>query len=450
MGLLHTLVMFVIAIGVLITVHEYGHYWVARRVGIKVYKFSVGFGPALFSRTGRDGVEWVIAAIPLGGYVKMAGEAPGEESDLPPADRERAYSAQPVPQRMAVAAAGPVMNFLFAAVAFIAVYMIGVQGVMPRIGYVAPESPAAEAGLHVGDTLTAVGDREVRAWSEARVALMEAAMDGARVRLGVADGDASRFVPLDLAGVPAQGVGRGFLLEGVGLAPYQPITVAEVAEGSPAASAGLAPGDRIRAVSGEAVASWARFVEVIRAHPGESVTLTLEREGTEKRVEVTPAERTVDSGETVGHIGLRPQPLPDDLRVTVRHGPVQAVGEGLAKTGEMLRLTVEMLGGMLTGTVTSDNLGGPIAIAQFAGESAEAGLVPFLWFLAMISLSLGFLNLLPIPVLDGGHLLFQAIEAIQGRPVSEATMLRWQQAGIFVLLAIMLFAFYNDLQRIFL
>ena len=448
MDILFTLAMFVVAIGVLITVHEYGHFWVARRVGIKVLKFSVGFGPALLSWKGKDGVQYVIAALPLGGYVKMAGEVPGEESDLEAGEEHRAYNRKPVPHRMAVASAGPLMNFLFAAIAFVIVYLIGVQGVVPRVGYVAEEAPAAEAGLRAGDRITAVAGDPVQSWQEARVALMSAAMGSEMVALTVEGGGASRQLRLDLSGVDGDNLQSGFLYRTVGLAPYQPVVVNEVEAGSPAAEAGLRPGDRIVALEGEPLASWVRFLDKVRASPGQPLSLTVDGETGERTLSVTP-ERVVEGGEATGRIGMRPEPLPDDLRVTVRYGPVDAVGQGLAKTGEMLWLTVEMLGRMVTGSVSSDNLGGPIAIAQFAGQSAEAGLVPFLWFLAMISLSLGFLNLLPIPVLDGGHLLFQAVEGLRGRPLSDETMMRWQQVGIALLLAVMAFAFYNDIQRLF-
>ncbi|MEF8792170.1 RIP metalloprotease RseP [Thiohalorhabdus sp.] len=448
MDILFTLAMFVVAIGVLITVHEYGHFWVARRVGVKVIKFSVGFGPALLSWKGKDGVQYAVSALPLGGYVKMAGEVPGEESDLAPGEQHRAYSRKPVPHRMSVAAAGPVMNFLFAALAFVVVYLIGVQGVVPQVGYVAEETPAAEAGLRPGDRITAVDGSPVQSWQEARVGLMSAAMGSEEVPVTVAGDGASRQLRLDLSHIGGENLQRGFLYRSIGLAPYQPVIADEVEEDSPASLAGLRPGDRIMELEGEPLASWMRFLDRVRASPGEPLSLTVEGEAGQRRLTITP-ERVVEEGEPIGRIGMRPEPLPDDLRVTVRYGPVAAVGQGLAKTGEMLWLTVEMLGRMITGSVSSDNLGGPIAIAQFAGQSAEAGLVPFLWFLAMISLSLGFLNLLPIPVLDGGHLLFQAVEGLRGRPLSDETMVRWQQVGIALLLAIMAFAFYNDIQRLF-
>jgi regulator of sigma E protease len=449
MDILFTLAMFVVAIGVLITVHEYGHFWVARKVGIKVLKFSVGFGPALLSWKGRDGVQYVVAALPLGGFVKMAGEVPGEEGDLAPDEAERAYNRQPVPQRMAVAAAGPVMNFLFAAVAFIAVYLIGVQGLTPQVGYVAADTPAAAAGLRMGDRLQAVNGSRVQSWNEARVALMGAAMDREVATLTVNDGGAERQVRLDLGQVGGANLQSGFLYRSVGLAPYQPVSVGEVVADSPAARAGLQAGDRIVGLDGQPLGSWLRFLDVVQAHPGEPLTMTVARDGERRELTVTPERVTGEDGQATGRIGMRPGPLPEELRVTVRYGPIGALGQGLAKTGEMLWLTVEMLGRMVTGSVSSDNLGGPIAIAQFAGQSAEAGLVPFLWFLGMISLSLGFLNLLPIPVLDGGHLLFQAIEGIRGRPLADETMMRWQQLGIAVLLAVMAFAFYNDIQRLF-
>ncbi len=448
MDILFTLAMFIVVIGVLITVHEYGHFWLARQVGIKIHKFSVGFGPALFSRQGRDGVEYVIAALPLGGYVKMAGEVPGEASGLPPGEEHRAYNRRPVLQRMAVASAGPLMNFLFAVAVLVAVYLLGIQGIVPRIGYVAPESPAAAASLQREDKLEAVGGEEVRSWNEVRLALMRAAMDREPVVLRVARGGQTVHRTLDLSQMESHEL-QSELLHRIGLAPYWPVVAAEIKADSPAEQAGLQPGDRIVGIQGEPLASWSRFLEIVREHPQQALSLTVKRGDGPHQLTVTPRAISGKGGESVGRIGLRPEPLPEALQVTIRYGPIGALGQGLAKTGEMLWLTVESLVRMITGSISSETLGGPIAIAQFAGQSAEAGLVPFLWFLAMISLSLGILNLLPIPVLDGGHLLFQAIEGIRGRPLDEETLMRWQQVGIAVIFGIMLFAFYNDLQRLF-
>jgi regulator of sigma E protease len=450
MDLLFTVAMFVVAVGVLITVHEFGHFWVARRTGIRIHKFSIGFGPALASRTGRDGVEYVIAALPLGGFVKMAGEVPGEDPDLPPEEQHRAYAAKPVPVRMAVAAAGPVANFLLAAVAFIVILLLGMRGVVPQVGYVAAESPAAVAGLQTGDRLRAVGGSPVASWQEARMALMDAAMGRDRVPVTVERGGAERRLRLDLSGLGAGEIQKDFLYEGIGLAAYFPIRVARVQEDSPAARADIGEGDRIQAVNGEPVASWQRFVAVVQAHPQQPLELKVAGAGGDERtVTVRPERVEGPDGKPMGRVGLSPAPLPEELQVVVRKGPLDAVTGGVGRMISMTGFTVEMLGRMVTGSVSADNLGGPVAIAQFAGQSAAAGLVPFLWFLGMISISLGVLNLLPIPVLDGGHLLFQAIEGIRGRPLAEDTLIRWQQVGIVLLVGIMLFALLNDLKRLF-
>ncbi len=449
MEFLHTLLMFIVAIGVLITVHEFGHFWVARRVGIKVLKFSIGFGPALFSRTGRDGVTYVIAALPLGGFVKMAGEVPGEKPELDPSEAHRAYNQKPVGQRMAVAAAGPMANFLFALVAFIGAYLIGVPGIEPQIGYVAPDSPAAQAPLHVGERIYSVNDHKVQSWNEARMALMQIAIDRDQATLEVGEKQPKRRVQLDLKRIGAiQGLESDFLYREVGIGLYQPVVVGETITDEPAAQAGLRSGDRIVAVNGQPLASWHRFLELVRSHPEQPLELRLERDGETLTRSVRPKAVAGSDGERVGRIGMRPAPLPESLQVTVRYGPLRAIAEGLSKTGELFGLTVEMLGRMVIGSASTEGLAGPIAIAQFAGQSAAAGLVPFLWFLGMISLSLGIVNLLPIPVLDGGHLVFHLIEAIRGHPLNEATLAAWQRVGIAVLLAIMAFAFYNDIQRL--
>lgn len=449
MEVLFTVAMFVVAVGVLITVHEFGHFWVARRAGIRIHKFSIGFGPAVLSRTGKDGVEYVIAALPLGGFVKMAGEVPGEDPDLPESEGHRAYSAKPVPVRMAVAAAGPVANFLFAALAFVVIFLVGMRGIVPQVGYVAEESPAAVAGLQSGDRLLAVAGEEVASWQEARMALMDAAMGRDRVPVTVARGGAEERLSLDLAGISSGEIQEDFLYQGIGLAAYYPVRVARVQADSPADRAGIGVGDAIRSLDGEPLASWQRFVAVVKAHPDQPLEITVAgADGGERSVTLRPERVETDAG-AVGRVGISPEPIPEDLQVVVQKGPLESLTGGIGRMVSMTGFTVEMLGRMVTGSVSADNLGGPVAIAQFAGQSAAAGLVPFLWFLGMISISLGVLNLLPIPVLDGGHLLFQAIEGLRGRPLSEDTLIRWQQVGIVLLVGIMLFALLNDLKRLF-
>jgi regulator of sigma E protease len=447
------LLVFILALGVLITVHEFGHYWVAKKLGVKVLRFSIGFGrPLWMKRVGPDQMELVVAWLPLGGYVKMLDE---HEAPVAPEERARAFNRQRLWKRAAIVAAGPLANFLFALLAYWFVFLVGVEGLKPVVGKVLPDSIAAEAGFEPGDEILRIDGRPVASWDQRRLYLFRKALDREPVEVLVRSADGiERVRVLDLSQLPARAVDSALIERGLGLFPRLPEAlpvVGAIESGSAAARAGLVPGDRITAVDGESVDSWAELVERVRASPGQRLRLTIERAGQRQELDIVP-DRLEQDGRAHGYIGVRPRlsELPPEMRVTVRLGPLAALAEGVASTWSMSVLTVEMLWRMLMLEVSTENLSGPITIAQYAAYSAKVGFIPFVMFLAVISVSLGVLNLLPIPVLDGGHLLYYGIEAARGgRPLSPRAMAFGQRIGIAILAGLMVLAFYNDLVRLF-
>ena len=442
---------FVVALGILIAVHEFGHFWVARRLGVKVLRFSIGFGKPLWSRrVGEDRMELAVGVFPLGGYVKMLDETEGE---VPPEELHRAFNRQKVWKRMAIVVAGPLFNFLFAILAYWAVYMIGVDGIKPVVGKVTESSIAQQAGFRAGDTILSIDGKEVQSWDQRRLYLFQRALDRARVNVEVRDAQGKvESRQLDLSNLPVQEVNASLLERGIGLIGFfpEPLPVIGAMEPGPAARAGMKIGDRLVEVNGEPVPSWERLVEAISMSPGKPVRVTVEREGARHDFEVTP-DAVEQDGQTIGRINIRPRftDIPDEMRVKVRFGVAEALTEGARNTWSMSVLTLEMLYRMLKLEVSTRNISGPITIAQYAGYSAKVGVEQFVLFLAVISISLGVLNLLPIPVLDGGHLMYYIIESIKGSPLSERTMMLGQQVGVALLGGLMMLAFYNDLTRIF-
>jgi regulator of sigma E protease len=446
---------FLVAILVLVTVHEYGHFWVARKLGIKVLRFSIGFGHPLYSwRRRGDDTEYVIAALPLGGYVKMLDEREAEE-EIPPADRPFAFNNQPLWKRSLVVAAGPVANFLLAILLYWGLLMAGETGTRPEVGSVTPDSIAAEAAFAPGDVVDAVDSRPIATWSNFWFALLSASLGGDDVHVSVttADGDAAvRILPA--AEMSPLDPGRGFLSQ-VGLqsrTPSIPPVIAEVVPDQPAAAAGVEPGDRILSIDGEPIPDWSAFVDAVQGHPGDAVSLSVERAGAQLSLTLTPRAVTLDDGREVGRIGAGPwvpDDLFDDVEVLVRHGPVAALLEALRRVGDLSVMTLRIAGRMLVGSASVENLSSPIGIADAAGKTARFGVEPYLEFLALLSVSLGLLNLLPIPVLDGGHLLYFAVEAVLGRPLSEEVQAHGQRLGLLLILCLMTLAFYVDIARIF-
>ncbi len=442
---------FVVALGILIAVHEFGHFWVARRLGVKVLRFSIGFGRPLWSwRVGKDQMELAIGAFPFGGYVKMLDENEGEVSSP---EVHRAFNRQKAWKRMAIVVAGPLFNFLFAILAYWAVYMVGMDGVKPVVGQVMEGSIAQQGGFLAGDEILSIDGKAVQSWDQRRLYLFQRALDHAIVNVEVRDtqGEAE-LRQLDLSKLPVQAVNASLLERGIGLIGYipEPLPVIGATVPGPATRAGMKVGDRLVEVNGVPVQSWENLVALISKSPGKPVHIVVERGGERLSFEVTP-DAVKQDGQIIGRIDIRPQftELPDDMRVKVRYGIGEALTEGVRNTWAMSVLTLEMLYRMLKLEVSARNISGPITIAQYAGYSAKAGMTEFVLFLGVISISLGVLNLLPIPVLDGGHLMYYIIEAVKGSPLPERIMMLGQQVGVALLVGLMVLAFYNDLARIF-
>ncbi len=442
---------FIVAIGSLVVVHEFGHFWVARRLGIKVLRFSVGFGrPLWVRRVGHDRMEFVIAAVPLGGYVKMLDET---EGDVPAKERHRAFNRQPVWKRMAVVVAGPLFNFIFAILAYWLIFATGVEGLKPVVGRVLDGSLAQQAGFRAGDEILKIDNKEVLTWDQRRLHLFERALDRERVTIEVRDPEG---VPqtrvLDLSNFPTQEVNAGLVEHGIGLIGYfpEPLPVIGALEDGPAKRAGFEVGDRFRRVNGQRVETWEKVVKIVSASPGKALHIEIERDGEAREFDVVPVALAQDD-KVIGRINVRPRftEIPESLRTTMRLPLWTALAESVADTWAMSRLTLEMLYRMLRLEISTKTISGPLTIAQYAGISAKIGFDHFVMFLAVISISLGVLNLLPIPVLDGGHLMYYILEAVKGGPLPEKVLMAGQRVGIALLVALMTLALYNDITRIF-
>ncbi len=452
---------FVVAVSIIVTVHEFGHFIVARMLGVRVLRFSVGFGRSLFSHVSRkSGVEYVLAAIPLGGYVKMLDE---REGDVETQDLPYAFNRQSVLTRIAIVAAGPVFNFIFAIAAYLCMYLVGVQGMKPEIGQVMVDTPAYEAGLSAGDEFLQIGDTHVATWEQTNIHLIDEALKTGLVRVLVrTSNDAVADLVLDLSDT-GHLLGEGNILEKIGMQPWRveldPI-LGQLTEDGAARAQGLLPGDQIATANGEPVKNWRHWVEIVRSHPQKDINLTITRDSAQIDLVLQP--EAIDGGNgKIGKIGAGPWMTHDfeekarvekeieQHKVTVRYGPGKAFVKGVVKTLDMTILTVKLLGKLVIGEASLKNISGPISIAEYAGISAQLGLATFLSTLAIISISIGVLNLLPIPILDGGHLMYYLVEIFKGSPVSEATQMQAQKIGIFMLAGLMTLAFYNDFQRLF-
>lgn len=447
-----TALAFVAALSVLIAVHEFGHFWVARRLGVKVLRFSIGFGkPLWLHRAGPDQTEYVIAAVPLGGYVKMLDE---REGAVAPAELGRAFNRQPVGKRIAIVAAGPVFNLLFAMFAYWMMFVGGVPGMRPLLGEISPDSLAYAAGLREQQEIVAVAGRATPTWGAVFDTLLPYALKREPVDLMVDDGGVHYTYRLPLDSITAEdGLKPDAMTQAIGLHMYRPRVrpvIEQVGAGSAAEQAGLQTGDEILAIDAQAIATWEELVAAVQAHPQQPLPLTVRRGGAELVLVVTPTPHEGKQG-TVGRIGASVHIEPgmvERLRAEWRLDPLAAVGAAWYKTWDMAGLTLRVLGEMIVGRASTENLSGPITIAIYAKSSAVAGWTQFAGFLAVISVSLAVLNLLPIPILDGGHLAFYLVELVQRRPVSERMEAMAQKVGLTIILLLMAVAMYNDLARL--
>lgn len=450
MQLLQTVLSFLVVLGILVTFHEFGHYWMARRFNVKVLRFSIGFGKPLWqSRRGADATEWVIAAIPLGGYVKMLDEreAPVAENEL-----DRAFNRQQVWKRMLIVLAGPVANLLLAVLLFWGLLITGVEDLRAVLGDIPPRTPAAAAGLQAGDEVLRVNGVEVASWQGMRLAVLQHAFDvdaltfEVRTRTHAIQQRSVDLRHLDKTMLDAD------LLMHLGLSPirHQPV-IAFLDSAGAAAKAGLHKGDRILSVDGASLQSWADLVQHVRERPNLPVKIGVQRGAQQLSLSVTPMA-VQEQGKFIGKLGVAPEVDREAMKAlmtTVRYPLPEALSQAVSKTWDNSLMSLRMFWKMLTGDLSMKNLSGPVTIADYAGQAARLGVGPFVEFLAWVSISLGVLNLLPIPLLDGGHLLYYTAEIIKGSPVSERTMQIGQHAGMVLLLGLMLFAFYNDLNRLF-
>ncbi|MGB5209719.1 MAG: RIP metalloprotease RseP [Gammaproteobacteria bacterium] len=441
---------FVVAISVLVAVHEYGHFWVARKLGVRVLRFCIGFGKPIWSRTaGRDPVEYAVAAVPLGGYVKLLDE---REGPVPDDQKHRAFNRQSPIRRIAILVAGPLFNFIFAVFAYWLMFITGVSALQPVIGGIEAGSRAEFAELRAGDRIVAVDQRQTPTMMDARIGLLDGLVgDGeARVRVVGIDGQ-TRDVLLSVIGNRRELTETADIFPQLGIQPWRPIVppvIGSLSDDGSAMRSGMEPGDRIVMADGEPVEDWASWVDFVRARPNQQVMLEIERDGRRQALDLAIG---VSPDEDIGLIGagvVVPEGLYDEIITEQKFGPFAAASQALNRTWDMSALTVRMLYRMVTGDVSPKSISGPINIAQTAGYTASVGLAAFLAFLAIVSISLGILNLLPIPMLDGGQIVYQFAEMIKGSPVSERTQIIGQQVGILLLLMLMSFAFYNDIVRL--
>lgn len=449
--LLVSIASFVLVVGVLITAHEFGHFWVARRLGVKVLRFSIGFGKPLIKWQGRDQTEYVVAAIPLGGYVKMLDEREGE---VDPQDLPQAFNRKSLPVRSAIVAAGPVFNFIFAIFAYWLMFMHGVSGVRPVIGDVAPQTISSAAGFISGDEIRTIDGSSINSWEEALFTLLEATVKGEAVNVEVIRPEVGLLERrLDLSRAP-DALKKSDLLKNLGLSvwrPEIPPLIASLEQNGPADRAGFLAGDRILSANDLSFEGWSEWTKYVRERPESLIRVVVERGGESVELALKLGRKGARCAEGYGYMGASakvPEGYGSNLRIETAYSPLDSASRALTRTWDVSLLTVKMIGKMLLGEVSLNNLSGPVTIAKYAGESSRIGLSALLGFMALVSVSLGVLNLLPIPVLDGGHLLYYLVESVKGSPLSEEAQLAGQRYGIAALLLLMMLALYNDLVRL--
>jgi regulator of sigma E protease len=447
-----TIVAFLVTLSVLIAIHEYGHFQVARWCGVKVLRFSIGFGKPLFRKSfGKDNTEFVIAALPFGGYVKMLDEREGEIDASE--DLARAFNRQSVWRRIAIVSAGPAANLLLAIFLYWILFMHGVIGIKPILGEIQPNTPAAAANLKEGDLIQTVAGESTRTWQDVRWLLLQESLNAESVELEVMDQSGR----LHASALSLQSIGRddyeSDFLDKLGLKPYQPeapAIIGDLVGGGVAERSGLQPGDKVISANGESITNWEHFVTIIRKNPQKPIQLMIQRGEDVLALDIVP-ESASEGGKRIGRIGAvgpMGEAVLGTYMTTISYGPLEALAKATGKTWETSIFSLKMLGSMITGDVSWKGVSGPVTIASYAGQSAHIGWKTFLGFLALVSISLGVLNLLPVPVLDGGHLMYYMVEIFKGSPVSEAAMELGQRIGLFLLGLLMIVAFYNDINRI--
>lgn len=451
MELLTTILLTLASLAILVAVHEFGHFWVARRCGVKVLKFSIGFGPALFSWRDRLGTEYSFAAIPLGGYVKMLDE---REGDVPAEELQQAFTQKSVLQRIAVVIAGPLANFILAVVAYWFLYMAGESGYVPIIDEVKAGSVAELAGLEVGQEIVAVDGGATPTWQSLSFRLLDRIGDTGAINFSV------KYPDSDVVYESQGNISRWLseqeqpdIFGGLGISLYRPAVspvISEVVPDSPAAAIGLLAGDLILTADGIAMSEWDDWVDYVRARPEQPIALEYERGSELLSATLVPARMLDDKGEAYGRVGVAPTwvEMPPEMVRQFSRGPLESLGASVQRTADLTVFTLKSIKKMLQGLISPKNLSGPITIAKVAASSAKSGLESYISFLALLSVSLGVLNLLPIPVLDGGHLMFYLIELLAGRPVPEKIQIVGYQLGLFMVMGIMIFALYNDISRL--
>ncbi len=454
MGIIYSVLAFIAAIGILVTIHEFGHYWVARLSGVKVLRFSVGFGkPLWIKKAGQDQIEYALGSIPLGGYVKMLDEREGEVAEH---ELHRAFNRQPVSKRLAIVAAGPVFNFLFAIAAYSLMYINGVNGIKPYIGEIENPGIAWSAGIQDKDLILSVNGIRTLSWEKARLTLMQEAVDGSLLNIKVQSKDFQiRDVQLDISGLNFLQNEKSDLIKQMGFGmwrPQIPPQIEKVIAGGAAEAAGVKAGDKIISLDGKKITNIRQWIDIIRNHADVEMKLLVLRDGERVNLQITP-RLTEHEGKMIGFIGVQnvvvmPEEIRQQLRVKEQYGVVDATIEAIDKTWQMSALTLKVLAKLVTGEASVKNLSGPITIAKYAGLSAQIGMEQFFAFLAIISISLGVLNLLPVPMLDGGHLMYYLIEILKGSPVSENMEAIGQRIGLSLLMILMTIAIYNDLLRL--
>jgi regulator of sigma E protease len=445
-----TLLAFAVTIGILVVIHEYGHYAIARACGVKIVRFSVGFGPVIAKRLGRNGTEWALSAIPLGGYVKMVDE---REGDVAPADLPHAFNRKPVWQRMAIVVAGPMANLLLAILLYWILFISGTTVLKPYVAAPETGSPAAAAGFQNGELVTAIDGEAVEDWQDIYWLVLKRGIKNHAMTVETRDADNHiNFRHLDVSGIDLADVDQDPLAR-IGLVRYLPDippVIGQIVPGSPAEKAGLEAGDRISAIDGKTVSVWDDMVTIVKANPDRTLRFDLVRAGKSLDIPIVPAATQVGQL-TIGRIGAAPhvdEALFAPLQAEIRFGPVTALKRALYKTWDLSSFSLEMMGKLVVGQASLKNISGPVTIADYAGRSAEAGPAAFIGFLALISVSLGVLNLLPIPLLDGGHLLYYLVEFLTGRPVAESVQEIGQKIGAALLAILMFFALFNDIHRL--